>query len=236
MVNNKYENELDVEFSKSKYISFFPFIGKKYPEAIPKIMVLGESHYIDPNIPDEEITQEQLKEWDNDNYYSRSVFLDDYFPDIREDGTHPNKWIKCYRNTSAIISGKGYHVSDYIWDYLSFYNFFQNNVGKGAKGKEYINTNVIANSRLAYFDVISILKPDLIIAWGIGKLFYEWVPQENTCFINENFNLYKYNNLPNTAIWHIPHPSQGFSYDWYHSEFLQVVNELKLDISKIIEE
>ena len=200
---DKYEHELDTEFRKSEYIKYFPFIGKKYMDITPKIMILGESYYIDP--------------------------------EIRKDGIHPNKRVKCYRNTSAVISGKDYHVSDYIWEYLSFYSFFQNHVGKGAKDKGYINSDIIDNSRKAYFDVINILKPDLIIVWGISKLFYEWTPQEDRQFVNEHFLLYKYKNLPKTSFWHIPDPSQGFSYEWYHDEFLMVVKELSLDISKLTE-
>ena len=233
MESSNYENELDFEFSKSTFINFFPFVGCKYKDISPKIMVLGESHYINPNIPEEDLTEELLKELNQDRYSTRSVFFEDYFPNIRENGTHPCQHVRCYRYTAAMITGKEYHKSDYIWDYLSFYNFFQIYVGKGSKGKKYINEKSIENSGRAYFDVINILKPELIIAWGNSKLF-EWVPQDDYENIDNNIWLYKYKSLPDTKIWHIPHPSQGFSYEWFNEEFLRIVKCLDLDISKIL--
>ena len=236
MDEEKYKNELDKELRKSSFIKFFPFIGKKYKSIFPKIMILGESHYIDPNIPEEEITEELLEEWNSDKYSTRYVFLDEYFPGIRENGTHPYQHIRCYRYTAAMITGKDYHKSDYIWDYLSFYNFFQINVGKGSKGKEYINERSIENSRRAYFDAINILKPELVIAWGNSRLYYEWIPQDDCQNIDDNIWLYKYKFLPDTTIWHTPHPSQGFSYEWFNKEFLRILKCLNLDISKMYED
>jgi len=231
-----YENDLDAIFDKTEYIKFYPFIGKKYNEIYPKILVLGESHYIglDPNNP-VSITDKQLEEWDNDKYSSRYVFSDDYFPEIREDGTHPYHHIRCYRNTATMITGKDYHFSDYVWDYLSFYNFFQKNVGVGAKGKEFINEKLIEDSQKAYFKVINILKPELIIAWGRSSLYYAWVPQDDCEIINEECFLYKYKKYPGTIIWHISHPSQGFPYGEYHKEFKRITKETNIDISKLME-
>jgi hypothetical protein len=100
-----YTSEYDNKPDNSQFIKFYPFIGKKYKTISHKIMVLGESHYIDPNIPDEQLTEKQLADWDNDKYNSRYVFVDDYFPEIRSNGTHPYHWIRCYRNTAAMITG-----------------------------------------------------------------------------------------------------------------------------------
>ena len=161
-------------------------------------------------------------------------FFYEYLAGITENGTHPEQYIKCYRNFAAMITGKDYHSSDYIWDYLSYYNFFQKHVGKGSKGKEYINEELIENSRKGYLEVIKILKPDLVIAWGRTLLYYDWVPQEDCDYINEKEFLYRYTSMPNTAIWHINHPSQGFSYDAWHEEFLERLKEINIDISGIV--
>jgi hypothetical protein len=212
------KNELDREFSKNGFIKFFPYIGKKYKETSPKIMVLGESHYIG----DKSKTDEQIEEDNRDNYSTRKVFFYEYLdPEaFGENGTHPDPYVRCYRNFAAMISGKGYHDSDYIWDYLSFYNFFQKYIGKGSKGKEYKNDDLIKNSGKAYFEVINILKPDLIIAWGRTLLYYE-VPQEDCEYINEKEFFYRYTTIPGTAIWHIPHPSRFFSPPKFHKLLLE---------------
>jgi hypothetical protein len=138
-----YKSKYDTQFDNSSYIKFYPFIGKYYNCISPKVMVLGESLYINPNIPDKKLTNKLLTELNNDIYLTRYVFVDDYFPEIRPNGTHPYQWIRCYRYTAAMITGKDYHFSEHIWDYLSFYNFFQTNVGKGSKGKEYISIKII---------------------------------------------------------------------------------------------
>ena len=114
MENDKYKNEYDKEFSKSPFVKFFSFVGSKYKDISPKIMILGESHYIDPNIPEKDITDELLEEWNHDIYSTRSVFLDEYLPKIRENGTHPYQHVRCYRYTAAMITGKDYHISDFI--------------------------------------------------------------------------------------------------------------------------
>jgi hypothetical protein len=228
------ENDLDDVFDKSEYIKFYPFIGKKYKEISPKILVLGESHYFKPDV-----TVSEMNEFDNDKSISRNYFLDEYLTGLgnSKNGTLPEgpdgyKHIRCYRNTASMITGKDYHFSDYIWNYLSFFNFFQKHVGRGPKNKEFINEILIENSQRAYFEIINILKPKLVIAWGITDLYNKWVPQ-NDCDPIEDY-LYKNNKYPDTVIWHIPHPSQGFSYDTYHEEFKRITKKTNIDISKLI--
>jgi len=226
-----YGNDLEEAFDKSEYIKFYPFIGKEYKEISPKILVLGESHYFPPNVTDIE-----MKECDDDKFTSRNIFFDGYFLELekRKDGTLPYeyKYIRCYRNTATMITGKDYHSSDYIWNYLSFYNFFQKHVGRGSKNKEFINEILIENSQRAYFEIINILKPELVIAWGRTCLYETWVPQNDYETIEDY--LYIYKKYPDTIIWHIPHPSQGFSYDLYHEEFKRITKKSNIDISKLV--
>ena len=221
------ENYLDDVFDKSEYIKFYPFIGKKYKEISPKILVLGESHYFPPNVTDIE-----MKEFDNEKLTSRIVLLGEYISEIRENGTHPCQYIRCYRYTAAMITGKDYHFSDYIWNYLSFFNFFQKHAGRGSKGKEFIDEILIENSQRAYFEIINILKPKLVIAWGSTDLYNKWVPRNDRDPIEDY--LYKYKKYPDTVIWHIQHPSRGFDYKWYHEEFKRITKENNIDISKLV--
>ena len=232
MDNYDYSSEYDNEFDKSNLIKFYPFVGSKYKSKSPKIMILGESHYFDPNLDISNLNKEQLDELDGDKYYSRAVIINDYFSSIRENSTNPNKWIQCYRYTSAMIAGKGYHLSDYVWDYISFYNFFQKSIGHGAGSQKFITEELIENSKKAYFEVIKILEPNLIIAWGVGKLLYKWVPKENIIEIDKV--TYKYNDFPNTIIMHYPHPSRGFPYQSFHEHFMGKIKKLEIDLNNII--
>jgi hypothetical protein len=221
------EDTFDKTFEEYEHLNFFPYIGKKYNKAYPKIMLLGESHYTDKDATDDDI-----EEQNNDTHRTREVF-ENYFMNMRPNNTHPDNWIKCYRNCAAMIAGHGYHESDYIWEYLAYYVFFQEIVGKYSKGKKLITNELIKKSQNACFDMINnILKPNLVIAWGVDKLLHQWMPSEDRVTINDN--LYYYKNNPQIKIWHIKHPSRGFSYKEWHKKFIAVINELDFSISEMV--
>jgi hypothetical protein len=222
MLDYTLDETFDCELVKSKYIKYLPYIGKKYKDQKSRILILGESHYIS------EEDYKDIKTINKDKYFTRSIFLDCYFPEIRDDGSHPYDWVRCYRNTAAMITGKYYNSSDYIWQNLAFYNFFQSVVGVGSKGKDFITDELINDSRIAFYEVVRILKPNLIIAWGKDKLFYNWMPKDEWAYIDEDKLCYKYINIPKTSIWHIHHPSQGFSYRDYNKVFVELAKILEL--------
>ena len=222
MLENLLNESFDDELVKSKNIKYLPYIGKEYINEKSRILILGESHYIS------EEDYKDIKNVNLDKNFTRSIFLDCYFPEIRDDGSHPYDWVRCYRNTAAMITGEDYCSSDYIWQKLAFYNFFQSIVGVGSKSKDYINDALINTSQVAFYEVVKILKPSLIIAWGLGRLFNEWMPNDEWEYICEDKKCYKYKHIPKTSIWHIHHPSQGFSYRKYNKEYLEVRKIVKL--------
>lgn len=224
-----FSTEYDTKFRESTHIKFLPFVGKKYKDLKSKILILGESHYLNPYLEPNEIESYRI-ESNNDIFSTRNTFIDEYFSELRDDGSHPHQHIRSYRYTAAMITGKEYHNSDYIWEHLSFYNFFQEVIGKNAKDKSFITEELIENSRKALWDVTAILSPDLIIAWGLGSLYSSWVPQDDFELVNGDKYLYKYKHKISPYIWHIPHPSKGFSYENYNKEFMTIIKELNLNI------
>jgi hypothetical protein len=206
----------DSLFLESKTIKFWPYIGSYYDDIYPKILVLGESHYA-PSAKD----AEALKQINNNHNCTRETIVNEYLSDLSPSGTHWAHYVRCYRYTAAMIAGLDYHKSDFMWGYLSFYNFFQGIVGVNSKDKKYIS-ELLENSRKAYFEVIDLLEPNFIIVWGRSKL-YDWLPQDEREYINKNLLLYYYKNRPQTKIWHIQHPSRGFPYKYYNNEFISIM-------------
>jgi hypothetical protein len=182
-------------------IKFLPYIGDNYLISNPKILILGESHYTN-----EDLSQKiyLLDEHNNDINTTRDV-VEDYYS-------------KALKDMAAILTNRVID-NDYIWDYISFYNFFQKYVGFKSKGKSLIDESLIQESRKAFLKIIEILSPDLVIAWGVSKLYWRWLPQENFKYIDEKNKLFNYNEYPNSIIWSINHPSsRGFIlYDWTHN-------------------
>ena len=193
-------------------VNFFPFIGKKYFFSYPKILILGESHYFPKSI---EI--KDFQKWDKDHYRTREVIADD-----DNEG---------YINTAALIA-MDKKDNKWIWDYVSFYNFFQKHVGHG-NNKNILYSNydrMIMEAQKSIIRIIKILRPNLIIAWGTSYLFNSWMPQfiESEKIDKEIEKLYRYKKLKKTAIWHIHHPSRSFDLDKWSNEFKKVNNILNL--------
>jgi len=207
-----YVDYYDDEFEKHENIKIWPFIGEGYDDAKPKIMILGESPY-----------------WKKDETPPRESTrynLTDYIDTIKKNGS-TEQWTHArgFRNTAAMITGKGFYESDEIWNDMAFYNFYQFIIGINSKDKSKLSPENIILSQKAFFDVINILSPDFIIAWGVSYMFNSWLPQEGRVILDKEKKVYKYETFPNTVIWHIHHPSsshQKFELEYWQEEYKTV--------------
>jgi hypothetical protein len=205
------DDSYDDEFEEHENIKIFPFVGEGYYSAKPKIMVLGESPHWDKD--------GKLQETSRNN-------LIGYCESIREDGSTP-RWAHAtgFRNTAAMITGKGFKESDEKWYDMAFYNFYQFIIGINSKDKSKVTPERIIISKKAFFDVIKILSPDFIIVWGLSYMYGSWLPQEGRILLDKGKKLYKYEMFPNTVIWHIQHPSsshQKFDLEYWQEEYKAV--------------
>lgn len=198
----------DSQFEQSGNIKFYPYVGGNYNTSLPKILILGESHYISGELTP---TQKEIDSWNNDINTTRDAVEDGYKP---------------YKNTVSLLTNSVIN-NDWIYDNISFYNFFQKYVGIGSSDKSMIDLDLIQLSQIAFFHVIEILKPNLTIAWGTSKLYNEWVPQEECDILSKDGMLYKYKKYPNTNIWHIKHPSSR-NFDLFEAtdKFSKLCNNL----------
>jgi hypothetical protein len=198
--------ETESKLNSAKHIFYLPFIGKKYWESDFRILVLGESHY-----------------GSRENTSTRQVVQAEYLDALKKG--EKNKWIQCYRSTGAMITGKGYHNSDFKWEEMAFSNFFQSPIGEFANDKQYLNKNMVEVGRLAFFELLDILQPNIVIVWGKSKMYWNWLPQENRNVLDQDQLLFSYGKYPSIPVWCIRHPSRGFSYNRFHKDWLTIQEE-----------
>jgi hypothetical protein len=179
---------LDKAFADTGLVKFYPYIGDAYFESSPRILVLSESHYVAAETRE---NAEQLGELNSNTNTTRDAVEERYKP---------------YQNTAALLSNRVID-NEYVYEKAAWYTFFQKYVGFGSGDKSLIDDALITLSQKAYFKVIELLKPELVIAWGVGGLYDRWVPQDECDILSEDKLLYKYKQYSDTLIWHIRHPS-----------------------------
>lgn len=189
IISKKMNLSLDDFFDKEKIIKFYPYIGDDYFISSPRVLFLGESHYLPAEL---EVNNDQIRNYNSYKYTTRDVVENDYN--------------KAYLSSICMLSNSLID-NDWVYNKVCFYNFFQEYIGFGSSGKSLITEDMINLSRKAYNNIIETLQPDLIITWGVGPLFNYWVPQEGCEILGGDDFLYKYIKYPKTKIWHIKHPS-----------------------------
>ena len=126
-------------------VTYWPYIGKGYFKCPEKILVLGESHYLtDPKLREEK---------ENDHFLTNDVLVGDYldqnytqsfssFADFPKLMKLPrNSFLKGFRNTAKMLAHSGKWCSDYVWENLAFFNFFQKPVASRPGSHEWLNAD-----------------------------------------------------------------------------------------------
>lgn len=197
----EYTNRSEKLFKDSQYVNYHPYIGPKYFDSKLKMLVLGESHYGSEEAYKKErklIESGQRKNelissrtindvvgsfiWTNWKFKCQSAMQRPY-PytdneleyDVGDMKLNPG-FVKNYQRTANLIRGvqsRG-RFSNYIWDKLAFYNYFQGIVGTKnhndhCKIKE---DGLIDSSKDALEEVLDKLTPNIVIVWG--KTIENW--------------------------------------------------------------
>ena len=129
-------------------VVFKPWIGEQYCSQNPKLLILGESHY--------------LKEHEVNADFTINV--------IREFGLRENnKKLRFFTTITKILSGQPYELlsdekSKEFWNNVAFYNFIQSSVGTEARIRP--TKEMWQNSLDAFESVMNELKPDIIVILG----------------------------------------------------------------------
>lgn len=160
MIKNE---QIDKELQKAG-VKFLPFVGDQYSygisfndngelvlgtEAKPgkKVLVLGESHYCDEDLSDEELSS-----------FTREV-LDCY---LKSEERY--SWMRTFLKFERALSNADTNIdSKSIWNHLMFYNYLQcplRGLRMAGDSRRY------EDATTPFFAILKKYKPDYIIVWG----------------------------------------------------------------------
>lgn len=126
-------------------VQFHPFIGKEYHSQIPKILILGESHYRGEGDQNgKEFTRYVIQRFAQRCIGERRKF----FTIIAR----------------ALDSELTNETAPAVWDGVCFYNYVQVFVGNGPRCRP--TDQMFTDSRQAFKEVLEFLKPDVVVVLG----------------------------------------------------------------------
>ena len=194
-----------------KHVRFEPWKGENYPTSGfngKKVLVIGDSFYCS----EEEAVPTLTKK-----------VITDYLA-IRNGEFRENKgeWTNTYLKFERSLEGKETTPEDSrrIWNSIAFYNYLQVPMSGARESGSKLD---YTNAENAFFEVINELQPDLIIVWGVGKLFnnlpedrWTWGKPLDIDGWEIKNGYYQLDNNKQTRCIAVYHPSTGYQWDWWH--------------------
>lgn len=178
-------------------IRFKPFVGKNYSNEQFKILVLGESHYLNSkDLLDFKSGHQRIEHITNNVLNS--------FLNYKRTRKSYARWMNTFTKFSNVYHGKRLTPKNTVdfWDSCSFYNYVQ---APTAGPRVSPKTNEFQQSFEALEKVIEDIRPDIIYIWGYrlwDNLPIAHIRNEKV----DEFNLY-YLGVNKIPIMKLPHPS-----------------------------
>ncbi len=222
MIKNE---QIDKELQKAG-VKFLPFVGDQYSygisfndngelvlgtEAKPgkKVLVLGESHYCDEDLSDEELSS-----------FTREV-LDCY---LKSEERY--SWMRTFLKFERALSNADTNIdSKSIWNHLMFYNYLQcplRGLRMAGDSRRY------EDATTPFFAILKKYKPDYVIVWG-RRLFVN-LPSENVqegeYMPSIEISIWSY-QIDGHTIMVLPvvHPSGGFLWGYWHEVIVELLKK-----------
>ncbi len=222
MIKNE---QIDKELQKAG-VKFLPFVGDQYSYGISfndngelvlgtkenpgkKVLVLGESHYCDEDLSDEELSS-----------FTREV-LDCY---LKSEERY--SWMRTFLKFERALSNADTNIdSKSIWNHLMFYNYLQcplRGLRMAGDSRRY------EDATTPFFAILKKYKPDYIIVWG-RRLFVN-LPSENVqegeYMPSIEINIWSY-QIDGHTIMVLPvvHPSGGFLWGYWHEVIVELLKK-----------
>lgn len=219
---------------KYRGLCFFePWIGNNYQNGgifNKKVLVLGESHICGSDECNGKCGFKDFPDGCNPNFTKDTVlkYLDHT---IERDN-----WMRTYLKFERSLVGHetGQEDSEAIWNSIAFYNYLQvamNESRKAGTSQDYID------AQKPFLEVLEELQPDLVIVWGVTRLFtnmpeegWEWSEplsfKDYPDFYIQN-GYYKLKSGLKTRVIPVYHPSVGYDWSWWYNEVINKVLKLK---------
>ena len=210
------DDKIDKELQEAG-VKFLPFVGDEYWNGISfdkdgnlvlgteenpgkKVLVLGESHYCDEDLSDEELSS-----------FTRDV-LDSYL-----NSEERCSWKRTFLKFERALSNADTNInSKSIWNHLMFYNYLQRPLrGTRMAG----DSEDYKEAETPFFAILEQYQPDCIIVWG--RRLFDNLPSvngvEGKYMPRINIISWSY-KIGDKMIKVLPiyHPSVGFSWDYWH--------------------
>ena len=200
-----------------EHVFFKPWVGKDYSTGgifKKKILVVGEGHVCGGC---DYCGLKYAKECEDLNTTQVVV---DYLNQCS------GKWTSIYRKFERSLVNKETtpEESNEIWQSIAFFNFLQvamTEARKSGSNEDY------KEGQTAFLEVIEDLKPDLIIVWGVGRL-YNWLPEEGWIDGDKieidgykvKNGYYQLNNGKKSRLIAVYHPSAGYDWVWWYENVI----------------
>lgn len=138
-------------------------------------------------------------------------------------------WTATFRKFEKSLVGHDTSLDESreIWNSVAFYNYVQKSLDGSRKSPEWVD---FCNSKDAFFEVLENLRPDLIIVWGVTRMWNNmpsagW--DEGEAMVIDGYEVkngwYTLGNRHRVrAIW-VYHPSAGYSWDWWNKVIKEVL-------------
>ena len=157
------DEQIDKELQEAG-VKFLPFVGDQYWYGISfndngelvlgtkenpgkKVLVLGESHYCDEDLSDEELSS-----------FTRDV-LDCYL-----NSEERYSWMRTFVKFERALSNTVTNIEDSksIWNHLIFYNYLQ----LPLRGARMVGDSEYEDAAIPFFAILKKYQPNYIIVWG----------------------------------------------------------------------
>lgn len=178
-------------------IRFKPYIGKDYHKQNFKILTLGESHYFgEKDLNDYKNKANRIQEITN-------KVVNEYLAYLKTKKGFAN-WMNTFTKygnafVNTLLSGGLLE----FWESISFYNYVQAPTSGPRKSplKEEFES-----SYQAFEEVVSLLKPDLIILWG-DRLWNQFPKKDYKSFFKNGQEVHYLDLIYKVPIFVVKHPS-----------------------------
>lgn len=196
-------------------VFFKPWVGKEYHSGgmfTKKILILGEAHLCGGC--------EECGRIENAgecaDFTSRNCI------EILLNG-ETTSWTGTFRKfeRSLVNHETDLEESRRIWNSVAFYNYIQKSMDTSRKSPEWVD---FRNSEEAFFEVLNELQPDLLIVWGVTRM-YDMLPggdawREGEPLVVDGYSVkngyYVLVNGKYVRVLWVYHPSAGYSWDWWN--------------------
>ena len=197
-----------------EHVFFRPWVGKKYSTGgifKKKILVVGESHYCGSVDCNGKCGFRDFPDGGCEDFTYNTIM--DYLNGCQD------KWTQTYKKFERSLVNKETTPEDSIeiWQSIVFYNYLQvamNGPRKSGSPDDY------KEGQIAFLEVIEELQPELILVWGVSKLFYalpedKWTEGEE--LIVDGYSVkngyYQLKSGKKARCIAVYHPSVGYSWD-----------------------